>query len=116
MQRGNVEIAEKYYKAMGEKNVPEMAKLLHPNVEFIGPLAEMRGKEPIVEAIKRITSIYNSLTVREKFSADDRVMVVYDLDCPAPLGNLRIAALLKINAGFIEKMELFYDARPFEKK
>jgi hypothetical protein len=43
-------------------------------------------------------------------------MIVYDLDCQAPIGNFRVAALMDIRNGLIEKIELFYDARPFEKK
>ena len=43
-------------------------------------------------------------------------MIVYDLDCDAPLGTIRGAALLTFQDGLIIGYELFYDARPFEEK
>jgi hypothetical protein len=44
------------------------------------------------------------------------VMLAYDLDCPAPIGLFRGAVLLTFQEGLIMRYELFYDARPFEKK
>lgn len=116
MHKNNVDIAESYYLAMGKKNTSEMAPYLHPNVEFIGPLGTMQGKEVLIEATKKLTSLYNSLLIRTKFGSGDQVMIAYDLDCPAPIGNFRVAALMSLRAGLIEKIELFYDARPFDKK
>lgn len=40
----NVAIAEAYYTAMAEKNLPEIEKYLHPAVRIIGPLGENGGK------------------------------------------------------------------------
>lgn len=116
MHRNNLEIAESYYLAMGKKNTSEMAKYLHTDVEFIGPLAKMQGKEALIEASKKLICLYNSLDIRAKLSSEDQVMIAYDLDCPAPIGNFRVASLMNIRAGLIEKIELFYDARPFYKK
>lgn len=112
----SIEIAEAYYEAMGSKNTQDMAKYLHPDVQFIGPLSEMKGKDSILDAAKRLVSLYKSLSIRAKFGSGDQAMIVYDLDCSAPIGNHRVAALMNISRGLIEKIELFYDARPFEKK
>lgn len=112
----SIEIAEAYYEAMGSKHTQDMAKYLHPDVQFIGPLAEIKGKDSVLDAVKRLVSLYNSLSIRAKFGSEDQAMIVYDLDCQAPIGNFRVAALMDIRKGLIEKIELFYDARPFEKK
>ena len=45
MNENNVAIAEAYYIAMREKNVMDMGKYLHPDVQFKGPPAEIKGKE-----------------------------------------------------------------------
>jgi hypothetical protein len=42
-------------------------------------------------------------------------MVVYDLDCPEPVGPFSSSALMTFENGLITKIELFYDARPFDK-
>ncbi|KJV58176.1 hypothetical protein RFEPED_0551 [Rickettsia felis str. Pedreira] len=39
-----------------------------------------------------------------------------DFDCPEPIGIFRGASLLSFNENLISRIELFYDARPFEKK
>jgi hypothetical protein len=41
-------------------------------------------------------------------------MLAYDLDCLAPIGVLRVAALIKFEDDLISRIELFFDARPFE--
>jgi len=48
----NLDLAESYYNAMLAKDFDKMASYLHDNVHFIGPLAEMHGKESVVAAAK----------------------------------------------------------------
>ena len=43
-------------------------------------------------------------------------MIVYDLDCQAPIGNFRVAALMDIRKGLIEKIELFMMPGRLKKK
>ena len=42
-------------------------------------------------------------------------MLAYDVDFPAPIGNIPSAVLLNLEEGLISKIELFFDARPFDK-
>lgn len=116
MSKNNVAIIEAYYKAVGEKNVEGIDKYLHSDVQFIAPLAKMVGKEAVLEATKKFTSLFKTLKIRAKCGSQDQAMVVYDLDCSAPIGNLSAAVLMTFQEGLIIKIELFYDARPFEKK
>ena len=115
MNKNHVAIAEAYYTAMGEKNVADMGQYLHPDVQFIGPLAEMRGKEAVLEAVKRLIAFFKTLTIRAKFGSGDQAMLAYDLDFPSPIGNCPAAALLTFQEGLISKIELFFDGRPFDK-
>ena len=43
MSEKNMITAESYYKAMGNKDLEGMAQYLHPDVQFIGPMAKMTG-------------------------------------------------------------------------
>ena len=115
MNKNNVAIAEAYYTAMGEKNVVDMEQYLHPDVQFIGPLAEMRGKEAVLEAVKRLIAFFKILTIRATFGSGDQTMLAYDLDFSSPIGNCPAAALLTFQEGLILKIELFFDGRPFDK-
>ena len=116
VMKNNVDIAEAYYTSMGKKDIASIGKYLHPNVECTGPLGKMIGKEAFLEGIKNFASFFKTLTIRAKFGFGDQAMVVYDLDFPEPIGKLSSAALMTLHEGLITKMELFFDARPFEKK
>lgn len=112
----NEKKAEAYYLAMAEKNVEAMGKLLHPDVHFLGPLANLTGKESVLEPVRLFLPAIKSLTIRAICGSGDKVMLAYDCDWGLPIGVLRVAALLTFKDDLIGKMELFFDARPFEMK
>ena len=112
----NIESAVGYYTAMKAKDLPRIAQYLHPDVVFTGPLAEVKGKETLLESIKGLMSSFNTLSIRAKFGHDNQVMLAWDLDCGEPIGVLKSATLMTFQDGLISRLELFYDARPFEKK
>jgi hypothetical protein len=112
----NMALAEEYYAAMAKKNLEGMEQTLHPQVQFKGPLATLSGREVVLEGAKRVFSLFQRLDVRARFSSENHVMMVYDLDCLDPIGLLRVSALLSFQDGLISGIELFFDARPFEKK
>lgn len=111
----SVSIAEAYYTAMSEKNGEGLGKYLHPDVQFKGPLSQLKGKEAVLESVKNFTSFFKKLTIRTKFGSGDQAMVVYDVDFPEPIGRFPSAALLTIREGLIREIELFFDGRPFVK-
>lgn len=43
-------------------------------------------------------------------------MLAYDMIVPDPIGKFRAAALMGFENNKITRIELFYDARPFEMK
>ena len=115
MSQTNLAIAENLYKELGEKNIEAIKKYVHPDVQFSAPLAKAEGKEAYLKAAQGFTTLFDTLTIRAKFAEGDQAMVVYDLECPAPIGLFKSAALLTFDKGLITKVELFYDARPFER-
>lgn len=115
MDSSNLSIAEAYYAAMATKNISTLEKYLHPDVKLIAPLADAVGKKAVLEAITRAISIFNSLTIRAKFSSGDQAMLAYDVNFPAPIGNVSSAVLMTFQDKLISKIELFYDARQIEK-
>jgi len=111
----NVASAEAYYQAMHHKDLAGVARHLHPDVRFVGPLAELAGKKAVVEAATGFAALIKSLRIRAKFGSEDRVMLAYDVDFGEPTGMCRTAVLMTFDNGLITCIELFYDARPFEK-
>ncbi len=116
MPNKNLVSAVAYYQAMNNKDLTTIEKYLHANVRLISPLAEVTGKEAVLNSVKHFLPVFNKLTIRAQFSSGDQVMLAYDLDCPAPIGLYRGAVLLTFQEGLIARYELFYDARPLEKK
>ena len=115
MNYNNVALAEAFYTAMSEKNIGVMEKYVHPDIHFSAPLAKLKGKEAYLEALKGFTAFFKTLTIRATFGEGDQAVVIYNADCPAPVGKLPSAALLTFYEGLIIMVELFYDARSFEK-
>lgn len=116
MSEKNLASAFTYYQAMNNKDLSVLEKYLHPEVHLIGPLADLRGKEAVLNSVKNFLTIFDKLIIRAQFGSGDRAMLAYDLECPAPIGLFRGAALLTFQEGLIVHYELFYDARPFEMK
>lgn len=116
MYKNNINIAIGYYTAMSERNIEKLAGFLHQDVTFVGPLAQMSGKEAVVQSVKNFSAFFNTLTIRTQFGSDHQAMLVYDLEFPAPIGSCHASVLLDIKDSLITRIELFYDARPFEIK
>ena len=112
----NLNLAESYYNAMLAKDFDKMASYLHDNVHFIGPLAEMHGKNAVVTAAKNFGGILQDIQIRSRFAAGDQIMLAYDMVVPAPIGKFRAAVLMEFTEQQISKIELFYDASPFQEK
>jgi hypothetical protein len=106
---------EAYLKAWTNKDLQEIAKYLHPNVHFIGPMTETTGKEKLLQSANRMFGLLKTLEVRSKFAFGDQAIFTYDFICADPIGVCRTAELMTFKEGLIGRIELFFDARPFEK-
>ena len=102
-----------YYKALGEKNIDEVKKYLHPNIQFVDPQEKVTGKDAVLKAAQGFMDIFKTLTICEKFGSEDQAMIVYDVEIPNFAKNLRAASLLSFQEGVISKIELIYDTRCF---
>jgi hypothetical protein len=104
-----------YYEAMTDKDLPGMARHLHPAVRLATPMEELTGKEAVLEAAKRLLNLIESIKVRAKFGSEDQAMLSYDMVFAEPIGVCRAAALMTFKDGLIVRNEVFYDASPFKR-
>lgn len=116
METSNLTSAVEYYKLMGQKNIAELKKYLHSDVEWYGPMATLKGKEAVIEATGNFMNMIESLTVRAKFSAGDQAMLVYDTDVPGIGKGIPCATLINFRDGLIVRFEVFYDGSRFIEK
>ncbi len=115
MSEKNVASAVAYYEAMNNKDLSAMEKYLHSEVRFISPMADVTGKEAVLNPVKHLLALFNRLTIRAQFGSGDQVMLAYDINFPAPIGISRSAVLLTFKEELIIRYELFFDTKPFEK-
>lgn len=112
MTNKTIDLAEAYFKALGEKNISKMAPFLHPDVNFSGPTAQLSGKESLLETVQVLFPLFDRLTVRAKFGNEDQAMIVYELEGVLAAGFFHAAALVTFEEGLIRRIELFYDPSP----
>lgn len=112
----NLKTAESYYRAMLEGDFYTLESYLDDHVVFIGPLAELHGKEAVVSAAKNLSKILQDIHIRSKFETHNQIMFAYDFMFPDPIGKLRAAVLMDFIGERISKIEVFYDGRPFMEK
>lgn len=104
-------LAVAYYTALGEKNILEVKKYLHPDIQFTDPQETVIGKEAVLKAAQGFTSIFKTLTIREKFGGENQAMIVYEVEIPGFPKKLQAASLLSFHDELISKIELFYDSK-----
>jgi hypothetical protein len=105
--------AKLYYRAIGEKELTTVARLVDANVRLISPMSNLEGKEASLQAARGYSGMVSSIKVRSTFATDSEAMLAYDGDFGAPIGICRTAALLSFRDNLITRIELFFDARPF---
>ncbi len=111
--KSTISTAVAYYTALGEKNLEEVEKYLHPDIQFTDPQEKVIGKESVLKAAQGFTSIFKTLTIHAKFGSEDQAMIVYDVEIPAFAKKLRAASLLSFKEGLNSKIDLIYDPRCF---
>lgn len=116
MTKNNLAIAVEYYTHVGAKNIEGVAKFLHPEVEFIGPLASMKGKEAVINATSNFMNAITSLAIRAHFESGNQTMVVYEVDMPGIAQDFPGASLMTFCEGMIVKIQLIYDGSRLQKK
>ena len=112
----NITKAEEYYTLIGQKNKEDVKKFLDDKVEFKSPLAQIKGKQAVVSATCNFMDALTALRIRAKFAAEDKALIVYDVDLPGIAENFPGVSLLTFRNGFIVNIELFHDASLFGRK
>jgi hypothetical protein len=115
MTASNAASAEAYYKALNDKDLPAMARHLHPDVRLVTPMEDLTGKDAVLGAAKKLLGFIQGVEVQARFDSGNQVMLVYNMHFAGPAGLCRTAALITFQEGLIVRNELFFDASPFKK-
>ncbi len=109
------ELAASYVDAWKRKDFGAIRRHLAPSVHLKGPMMEATGITPVGDSIERILPMLQEFDLRAIFITGVQAMLAYDFICPSPIGRCRTAELVTFSDGLIKEIELFYDARPFER-
>jgi hypothetical protein len=115
MTQSTAASGEAYYKAMNDKDLPAMARQLHPDVRLVTPMEDLTGKDSVLEAAKKLLGFIQGVEVQARFDSGNQAMLVYNMHFAGPAGLCRTAALMTSQDGLIVRNELFFDASPFKK-
>lgn len=109
----HIQLIEKYYDAIVQKDFDAASSYLSENVLYINPLAELQGREAVISSAKKLSAGLESITIRSTFSSNNQVMLACDFYCNAPIGKVRAAVLVDFSNNLINRMELFFDSQLF---
>ncbi|MDQ2680705.1 MAG: nuclear transport factor 2 family protein [Candidatus Eremiobacteraeota bacterium] len=115
MSTDTMSIGEEYLAAWKAKDIEGIARHIHPDIHFTSPMAQTDGREAFLASSGRMFPILKDLVVRSKFASQDQAIFTYDFICADPIGTCSTAELMTFQDGKIKSVELFFDARPFEK-
>ena len=115
MREEAARIAEAYLQAWQRKDEAGIATFVHPQVEFVGPIAQTKGRDAFLAGAQRMFPLLKEIKIHTMFFSGDQVLFTYDFICVEPVGICRTAELITIKDGQIGRVELFFDPRPFEK-
>lgn len=106
---------EAYLKALNDKNLEAIGTYVHPDLKFKTPIMEFSSRHDFLVATRQLVSRVKGVKVKSKFATETQAMFTYDLIFEQPIGPTRTASLMTFDHDKITEIELFYDARPFEK-
>lgn len=106
----NIAIAKAYYQSMDEKNLTSIEPYVDAQIDFISPMATLKGKELFIQAVKSFQAQIHSIIVQAAYESHNQVLVIYNIDFfNKPSILLHGASLMTFNNGLITKIELFWD-------
>lgn len=106
-------IARSYLAAVGNKDLSALAALIAPDISFVGPAMSLHGSQDVLQALRRIGAIHVRNDIQRLFVDGDEVCAIYDFVTDT-LGSVATVEWLRISAGRIQTVHLYYDQLPWQ--
>jgi hypothetical protein len=113
-EKQNLTTAISYYQAMVNNDFDKLECYLNQDVRLISPLSEITGKTNVINAAKNFAKLLKDIDIKSNFAQGNKIILVYNMHLQEPINSLRAVTLMDLKQAAITKIELFYDARPFE--
>lgn len=106
------EIVDQYFRAFTNKDLAAMRKLLHDDVYFKGPVAELDNADDFMEGITHLAANMSSAERHIVFEQGEDVCQIYDMVLAEPAVTVPVAQWLKVRDNKIAVLRAYSDARP----
>ena len=116
MNANILELGEAFLNAFNEKDISKITAMVHPEIRFKSPLNEASNREGYLAVVRRLLANIKGLRIKSKFASGNQAMFAYDLNFNEPIGLVGSALLMTFEGDQIKDLEVFYDARRFEKE
>ena len=103
-------VAAAYFDAWKINDFDTMRSLVHDDITFAGPLAQLEGAEDYMEGIKGMSRIKSDIVIRKTFVDGPAVLTWYDLHTTVA-SSVPVANWLHIEDGKITSLRVAFDAR-----
>ena len=103
-----------YLDAVAKKDLGRLETLVTPDVQFTGPVSQMRGLRDLRAAFERISAVHVRSDIKRVFSDGAEVCVIYDFVTDTA-GALPAIEWLRFEGERIRSIDLYYDQVPWLK-
>ena len=103
-----------YLDAVAKKDLGRLETLVTPDVQFAGPVSQLRGLRDLRAAFERISAVHVRSDIQRVFSDGNDVCVIYDFVTDTA-GALPTIEWLTFADGRIASIKLYYDQVPWLK-
>lgn len=104
------ELAEGYFDAWLAKDIDRLADTTHEDITFDGPLAQLSGRDDVLQGLTGLASVTENIDVRARLASDSEVITWFTLDVEGTSG-IEVANWCEIADGRIAHIHVTFDPR-----
>lgn len=108
----NEELVDRYFDALARFDLATVCALVHEDLIFKGPLAELSSAEDYVRGLEHASAMIRQVGRRVVIREGDWAVQMYDVTLGDPAATVRVAESLQISGGKITAIEMILDPRP----
>ena len=115
MNANVLEIGEAYLKALDRKDVQTIISLVDLDIRFKTPVEESFTRDDFIMSVRRMLINLRGVHITAKFSSGEQAIFTYEMNFNEPVGIVKTASIMAFAGDKIKDIEVFFDARPFER-
>jgi SnoaL-like domain len=105
------EVAAAYFLAWQNNDIERVRPVLHPDIDFVGPLGTTRGAEETLRGLAGMFAMTKQVTVIKRWAEEEDVITWFELHT-ATAGPLPVVNWSHVEDGLITRIRVTFDPRP----